>query len=259
MSNTKKIHNVFFAVVALFLSAACLAGCHSKKIAPGATEYANGLAAWEKKDYEGGAKFFLAAAEQGNTDAMTLYAENCLGKGKGIEKDEAAAIEWLKKAADAGNATAQAFYGAALAGQSKTDEGIEYLKRSADSGDVLGLSFLGGVYLEMKKEKALGFECMKKAAEMPLTKDKSVIDYIDGLPIAFGGDLDLDEKFKNNTNRIIVQAQYIVGSLYRSGELPGGRNMDEAKKWMNKAKENGSSEAATSLKILEMMEQGQLH
>ena len=280
MSIIKTIRMTITAVLALFLTAAVFTGygkeandptgakngtpgnanAEQEKSMPGATEYANGLAAWEKKDYEEAAKSFRAAAEQGHTDAMVLYAVNCLEKGKGIEKDEDAATDWLKKAADAGNATAQAFYGTALANQSKTDEGLGYLKRSADSGDALGLYFLGGVYLEMtQKEKPLGFECMKKAASMPLTDKKSVIDDIDGLAVAFGGDLDHDEKFNNNTNRIIVQAQYIVGALYRSGELPGGRDMGESLKWMNKAKENGSARAATYLKMIEMMQQNQGH
>ena len=280
MSNPKTIRMAASAVLALFLSAAVFTGCgrdangpasskketsdsaniEQEKSVPGATEYANGLAAWEKKDYEEAAKCFRAAAEQGHTDAMVLYAMNCLGKGKGVEKDEDAATDWLKKAADAGNSTALVLYGNSLLSQDRKSEGLEYMKRSADSGNVLGLYFLGGVYLEMtQKEKSLSFECMKKAAEMPLTDKKSVIDCIDGLSVAFGGDLDLDEKFNNNTNRIIVQAQYIVGSLYRSGELPGGRNTDEALKWMNKAKENGSSEAATYLKMIEMMQQNQGH
>jgi len=274
MSNKTTIRKAVSAALAIFLSAAVLAGCgrnaddpagsnangEQEKTVPGAAEYANGLAAWEKEDLEAAAKCFLAAAEQGSTDAMLLYAGNCLWKGKGVEKDEKAAMEWLKKAAEAGNATAQAFYGNALMSQGRKSEGIELMKQSADNGDVLGLFFLGGIYLEMGRENApLGFECMKKAAGMPLTDKKSEIDFIDGLSKSFGGKLDLDEKFNNNTNRIIVQAQYIVGSLYRSGELPGGRNMDEALKWMNKAKENGSSEAATSLKMIEMMQQGQLH
>lgn len=280
MSKSKTIRMAAFAVLAIFLTSAALPGCgkdandpenaknetpgsenaEQEKSVPGATEYANGLAAWGKKDCEEAAKCFLAAAEQGHTDAMVLYAVNCLGKGKGVGKDENAAMEWLKKAADAGNTTAQAFYGTALVGQDRKSEGIEYLKRSADSGDALGLYFLGGVYLEMpQKEKPLGFECMKKAAEMPLTDKKSVIDCIDGLSVAFGGDLGLDEKFNNNTTRIIVQAQYIVGKLYHSGELPGGRNTDESLKWMNKAKENGSSEAATWLKTQKMFEQNSGH
>ena len=280
MSKHKTIRLAAAAVLAFFLTSAVFAGCgkdandpagakngtpgsantEQEKSVPGATEYANGIAAWEKMDFEEAAKLFLAAAEQGHTDAMVLYAENCLGKGKGVGKDENAAMEWLKKAADAGNTTAQAFYGTALAGQDRKSEGIEYLKRSADSGDALGLYFLGGVYLEMtQKEKPLGFECMKKAASMPLTDKKSVIDDVDGLAVAFGGDLDQDEKFNNNTNRIIVQAQYIVGALYRSGELPGGRDMGESLKWMNKAKENGSSGAATYLKMIEMMQQNQGH
>ena len=275
---SKTIRMAASASLAVVLTAAVLTGCgknangpaSSKEEtsdnanakqetgAPGAAEYANGLAAWEKKDYGEAAKSFLAAAEHGNTDAMVLYAENCLGKGKGVGKDEDTAMDWLKKAADAGNTTAQAFYGTALAGQDRKSEGIEYLKRSADSGDALGLYFLGGIYLETHNAP-LGFECMKKAADMPLTDKKTAIDFVDGLDKAFGGDLDQDEKFNNNTNRIIVQAQYMVGSLYHSGELPGGRNADESLKWMNRAKENGSSGAAAYLKMIEMMQQNQGH
>ena len=147
---TKTIRRLALVMIALSLAAAVFTGCgkseegagtkteaasgsstlEQEKSAPGEAELRNGLAACDKNDYEAAAKFFRAAAEQGNSDAMLLYYD-CLVSSK-IAKDRADSIEWLEKAAEAGNLTAQALYGSKFVGGGQEAKGIEYMKRSAD-------------------------------------------------------------------------------------------------------------------------------
>lgn len=50
-------------------------------------------------------KWYTKAAEQGNTEAMNNLA-HCYEQGKGVESDPLLAFEWFERAAEAGNATA---------------------------------------------------------------------------------------------------------------------------------------------------------
>ena len=131
---TKMIRRLALAMIALSLAAATFTGCgrsgedveskaetsgspnlEQKNNEPGEAELRNGLAACDRNDFEAAAKSFRAAAEQGSTDAMLLYFD-CLARGRGTGEDKAAAEEWLKKAVEAGNPTAQALYGSYLVG-----------------------------------------------------------------------------------------------------------------------------------------------
>ena len=272
---TKTICRLAFAMIALSLTAAAFTGCgksgegaetksettsgsltlEQKKNEPGEAELRNGLAACDNHDFEAAAKSFRAAAEQGSTDAMLLYFD-CLARGSGIGKDKAAAEEWLKKAVEAGNPTAQALYGSYLVGGEQEAEGIEYMKRSADSGNILGMHLLGMTAMEKKSGEASedALKSLKTLAGLPLSEQKTALDY---LSQAGGGNILLTGKPNTNTNKLIVMAQYSLGVYYFGGRAPGGqgRDLDEAAKWLNMAKENGFPHVDSVLRTVELMRQ----
>ena len=271
---TKTIRRLALAMIALSLTAAVLTGCgkgeegaetkteasgsstlERKNSGPGEAELGNGLAACDRNDFEAAAKSFRAAAEQGNTDAMLLYFD-CLARGRGTGKDKSAAEEWLKKAVDAGNPTAQALYGSYLVGGERKAEGLESIRRSADRGNILGMHLLGMTALEKKPEEAGEdtLKYLKTVASMPLQERKTVLDYLSHVG---GGDIHLTGKPDTNTNRLIVIAQYSLGVHYYAGGAPGGqgRDLDEAAKWLKMAKDNGFNQAESVLRVVERMKQ----
>ena len=279
---TKTIRSLTLAILALSLTANAFTGCgrsgegaetkaeasgsstlEQKKSEPGEAELRNGLAACDKKDYEAAVKSFLAAADQGNTDAMLLYSD-CLAKGNGIGKDMAASEEWLKKAAEAGNTTAQALYGRELLSRKKEAEGIEFMKQSAKSGNIVGMYLLGMVRewrlqgIISREPAGLAGETeedvrkyLKKVASLPLSEQKTVPDFLSQLD----GGIDLKGKPNTNMNRLIVMSQYMLGMDCLNGRTPAERDLDEAAKWLNMAKDNGLPQAESALAIIERQKQ----
>ena len=105
MSNTQMKRNVFFAVVAVFLTVASFTGCGMSEKAILA-ELNAGNAAFDAKDYESAAKHFKSAAEHGNAEAQYKLGE-CYADGNGVEASASEAVKWYCKAAEQGHAEAQ--------------------------------------------------------------------------------------------------------------------------------------------------------
>ncbi|MBO7090060.1 MAG: type II secretion system protein GspG [Lentisphaeria bacterium] len=269
---TKTIRRLALVMIALSLAAAVFTGCgkseegagtkteaasgsstlEQEKSAPGEAELRNGLAACDKNDYEAAAKFFRAAAEQGNSDAMLLYYD-CLVRSK-IAKDRADSIEWLEKAAEAGNLTAQALYGSKFVGGGQEAKGLEYMKRSADSGNILGMHLLGMTAFEKKPGEAGedALKSLKTLAGLPFSEQKTVLDYLHRI----SSDFNLTGALNTNTNKLIVMDQYMLGVYYLEGRAPGGqRDLDEAAKWLKMAKDNGLPDVDPLLRRVERMKQ----
>ena len=269
---TKTIRRLALAMIALSLTAAAFTGCgrseegaeskaetasasttlEQEKSAPGEAELRNGLAACDKNDYEAAAKSFRAAAEQGNSDAMLLYYD-CLASSK-IAKDRADSREWLEKAAETGNLTAQALYGSKFVGGGQEAKGIEYMKRSADSGNILGMHLLGMTAFEKKPGEAGedALKSLKTLAGLPFSEQKTVLDYLHRI----SSDFNLTGALNTNTNKLIVMDQYMLGVYYLEGRAPGGqRDLDEAAKWLKMAKDNGLPDVDPLLRRVERMKQ----
>ena len=105
MSNTKMKRNVFFAVVAVFLTVASFTGCGMSEKAILA-ELNAGNAAFDAKEYETAAKHFKSAAEHGNAEAQFKLGD-CYAIGNGVEASAAEAEKWYRKAAEQGHTEAQ--------------------------------------------------------------------------------------------------------------------------------------------------------
>ena len=273
MANKKSIRNIFLAVAAIFLTVASFAGCDKdgkesadsknetsggagpgrKTDGPGAAEREAGIAALEKKDHEEAMKKFRAGAEKGDPDAMLLYAI-CLDRDYGTgEKDDAAVEEWLKKAAETGDPLAQAHYGNFLMEHRKKSEGLAYLRKSADGGSAFG-QFTFGMACMDEGDYAKGLANLKKAASQPLTDKKSVLDYVDDVrSYKEWSDFpfELDDEHLTNANLAVVMSQVMLGLAYHAGVATGGRDLNEAKKWLEMARDNGCREIDEWLEELE--------
>ena len=262
----KRSFRILTGIMALFLAAALVPGyaydaknarktsSSKKQSEAGREEYTKGMAAFEKKDYKEAARLFRAGAENGDTDAMVMLAY-CLENAKGVKKDLNESKNWYKKAADAGNALAQAMYGIDRLEVSEK-EGIAYLKKSADQDCVFGQYFLGVYFLQEGNPKTRieeGVKYYKKAAAHSFTDTKNVLDCVkeddeDDQAAIFGFPPETTA-----TNMCIALSQFILGSTYLQGK---GVEQDfaEARKWLSLAKKNGIALADDLLKQLDLLE-----
>ena len=263
----RSFHTLAVVVLALFLAAMFIPGYaqNAKPAAKAASsekarneagrkEYTKGVAAFEKKHFKEAVALLRAGAEKGDTDAMVMLAY-CLENAKGVKKDRNEARKWYKKAADAGNALAQAMYGIDRLEVSEK-EGIAYLKKSADQDCVFGQYFLGVRFLQEDRSKTRieeGVDYFKKAAAHSFTDTKNVLDYVkeddeDDQAAFFGFPPETTA-----TNMCIALSQFILGSTYLQGE-DVEQDFAEARKWLSLAKKNGITLADDVLKPLDLLE-----
>lgn len=91
---------------------AVLAGCSAGALASAsASGLSDGLAQLERRQFGTAYTTLLPEAEKGNSRAA-LEVGKLLLTGRGVAKDEAAAVKWLLVAADSGNRDAQYMLGA---------------------------------------------------------------------------------------------------------------------------------------------------
>lgn len=86
------------AVILMFLGA-----CFGKEKSPEyryriRKSYEDGMKAYAEQDYPAAVKFFAFAAEKGCTEAEFQLGK-CYYEGTGVKKDDAKAVEWLRRAA----------------------------------------------------------------------------------------------------------------------------------------------------------------
>jgi len=108
-----------------------------------------GMAAYERGDYEAALREWRPLAEQGNADAQnnlgTLYRH-----GEGVEQDYGEAVRWYRKAAEQGNAEAQAslgnMYGEGRGVIQDYAEAVTWYHKAAEQGGVPAQNNLGLMY-----------------------------------------------------------------------------------------------------------------
>lgn len=91
-------------------------------------------------------------AESGNPEAMNLYGYLLLSGEEGVERDPAAGLSWLTKAANAGDVKAASNLGWLFIDGNLVEQdyvaGAKWLAKAADAGLPVAQSLLGDLYLE---------------------------------------------------------------------------------------------------------------
>jgi hypothetical protein len=110
-------------------------------------QYALGLHGQERDDAEA-VRWWRRAAQAGNPDGEVLLG-NAYLDGRGIKKDEAEAAKWWRKAADAGSVDGEALLGEAYyggIGMGKNQaEGLRRLREAAKGGSSIAQIFLNSI------------------------------------------------------------------------------------------------------------------
>jgi len=223
--------------------------------AKGSRELEAGFAAMDAKDYTTAVEHFTKSADEGNADAMLmLYV--CYCEGLGVERQEEGMGEkYLKPAADAGNEIAMTSYASYIMVEEHDEEkGLEMMEKLADQGCAYAQYSLVKLYQEARQYKKTG-KYLLKLAELPLTDEKSVLDHMPGAlnnKKMFDEKAVIDLKVPTVMNKIIVSSQAALGMLYVGGADGIEPDREKAKQWIEKAGENGYTQADQVIKQLRL-------
>lgn len=114
-------------------------------------------------DMEAAFKNLERAAESGETAAQKALGE-IYRLGRGVPVDEEKAIAWYRRAADVGDAEAQAELASIYWNRGNGEEAFVWAKKASVQGNGTAQSILGLYYLKEENE-SLGVEYLKKSAE----------------------------------------------------------------------------------------------
>ena len=173
-------------------------------------------------DYYEAVSWYRKAAAQGNIKAFCNLGFMYLN-GNGVEENHEEAAKWFRKAAEQGDDRGQYWLGELyLAGdgvENNFDEAVKWFRKAAEQGNSYGQASLGVMYL-------MGWGVvMEDYEEAVYWLQKSVAQ-----------DNDL--------------GQYFMGNVYENG-LGVDVDVEEAKKWYQKAAEQGNTAAIEALERLE--------
>lgn len=216
------------------------------------------------QDYEKAFTWAMKSAKQGNVLSATTVA-GCYFQGKGVEQDIPQAIEWLTKAANQGNVMAQhnlgTMYLEGLPDIPKDEKkSFFWFEKAANQGDREAQCFLGVCYL-MGKGVAKSTEKAVYWTQKAVDRGDPAAQRNMGIFYATGeGGLKKDvnkalELWKKAAEAGDSEAQYVLGSCY-AGDAeycdPDKiyQNMPEAKKWLQKAADQGNEKAKEALERL---------
>ena len=123
-------------------------------------------------------KYYLKAAENGNTDAMVdcgrIYFEGIYGVEQNVDK----AMEWFKKAGQLGNPAALNNIGYIYSTMDNNKAAIYWYEKAANLGDVIAMLNLSNSYLRNFNNKIKAQEWLRKAESLPDTYSiRKVADY----------------------------------------------------------------------------------
>ena len=181
--------------------------------------YDKGRAAYDKKDYTEALEWYRKAAEQGFASA-----QNNLGtmyhEGAGVPQDYNEAVAWYRKAADQGLAAAECnlgnMYRRGFGVKRNNKEAVKWIRKAADQGYPVGQYLLGYMYIS-----GLGV----------------IENYVKG-----------EEWLLKSAEQGLALAQYNLGRLYQYVEC----DLKKAKKWYRKAAKQGHAKAIDRLNQIEI-------
>ena len=160
-------------IISLFMSVPVIAG-----------ELNDGIASYDRGDYETAYRLIKPLAEQGSSKA-----QNNLGimydKGQGVPQDYTEAVKWYLKAAKKGNARAQTnlglMYYKGRGVPQDYAEAAKWYRKAADQGRVDAQFALGGIYFGgegVPQDYAEAARCFRKAADQGFPPAQVFLGYM---------------------------------------------------------------------------------
>ena len=223
------------------------------------------IAAAIANDYENAYRTYKLLAETGDASAQ-FYVGYALSNGLGVAQNYTEAIEWYKKAAQQGDARAQCNLGICYENGNGVDKDLVqasyWYKMSSEQNNMTAQYNLGDCYYNGKGTKQnikKAFNCFMEAAKQNHIEAQYMVGkilYFDlhELPVVYGDDVlqrRLGKKeryqkavsfFEKAAEKGHVQAQISLANCYIEGKGVE-KNIQEAVRWLRKAKELGPLDA----------------
>ena len=176
-----------------------------------------GIALEKTQKYAEAMQWYRKAADAGDATAMDNLG-SMYENGKGTAQDYAEAMQWYRKAADAGNATAMnnlgSMYEDGKGAAQDYAEAMQWYRKAADAGNVTAMVHLGYMYDHGEGVEQNYAEAMKW--------------------------------YHKAAEKGYARAMNILGYMYRNG-LGVEQDYAEAMKWYHKAAEKGYARAMNTL------------
>lgn len=172
-------------------------------------------------DHEAAAAELERLAKAGDTEAQASLAELYF-VGRGVGRDQNAAIDWFRRAAEGGHVAAQVHLGMIQAQMQDFEQSARWFEKAAEQGDAEGMTNLAILYfrgLGVEQDRARGFDWLTKAAVQgdPANQLQLGMLYMDGA----GGEPDVDNGLKwirRAAEQGFVEAEVRLGAMHAAGE-----------------------------------------
>ena len=192
---------------------------------------------------------FKRLAEQGDAEAQANLAEMYF-TGRGIDRDQEAAIVWFRRAAEAGDVASQVHLGMISAQSQDFELSARMFAMAAAAGDADGMKNLATLYLRglgVERNAALALDWLTKAAAQGDPADQLRLGglYLDGA----GGEPDVENGLRwvrRAAGQGYAEAQLRIGSIYaEGGEVP--KDLVRAYMWFYRSSMLGTEQAGAML------------
>jgi hypothetical protein len=171
--------------------------------------------------------------------------------GQGVEPDEKEADYWLQKSAAKGIPEAEIELGETLAARNDYDGAFQWLLKAAQSGDVTAQSLVAGFYYEGKGvalDYAQAMEWFVKAAAQQNSMAMVNVGYMYQHGMGVAADFEIAMKwYRRASDAGNMTAKFDIGTLFMKGEgVP--KDLHEAERWFKQCE--GLPEANLGLALI---------
>ena len=143
----------------------------------------SGIEAWQRADYSGAVAIWRPLAEKGDADAQFNLGQ-AYRLGRGVPTNLAAAKTWFERAANQGHIDAETTLGLLLFQNNDQAAGLNWLKRASDKGEPRAMLIYGTALVNgdsVTQDPVLGYALVSRAAAQGLGPAKQTLDQLDQL------------------------------------------------------------------------------
>lgn len=148
--------------------------------APQVASLSGALLLWQRGEWTAAVAMWRPFAEAGNADAMFNMGQ-AYQTGRGVQRDEAAALRWYEAAAARGHRPGLTNQGILLFKNGRKSQALALLRRAADGGEpraqyVYGTAAWNGDGME--RNLAIAYAYLARAAEQGLADGRNALDLL---------------------------------------------------------------------------------
>jgi TPR repeat protein len=142
-----------------------------------------GIEAWQRADYSAAIAIWRPLAEAGDADAQFNLGQ-AYRLGRGVPINLSAAKTWFERAAKTGHLDAQTTLGLLLFQNGDQAQGLNWLKQAAEKGEARALLVYGTALYNgdgVTQDRMLGYAYVNRAASLGLAPAKETLAQLDSL------------------------------------------------------------------------------